>query len=56
MMDIMGVDPTLLEIRQGPPGSAKRRCPDTGRLKELTGFDNYTSLQDGLRKTVESLL
>jgi len=56
IMDIMGVDPTLLEIRQGPLGSAKRRCPDTGRLKELTGFDNYTSLQDGLRKTVESLL
>jgi hypothetical protein len=25
-------------------------------MKGLTGFNNYTSLQDGLKKTVESLL
>jgi len=56
IMDIMGVDPSLLETRQGPQGSARRRCPDTKRLNELIGFDNYTSLEDGLRKTVESLL
>ena len=55
-MDIMGVDPAKLEILPGAPGSAKRRCPDTTFMKGLTGFNNYTSLQDGLKKTVESLL
>lgn len=56
IMDIMGVDPTLLEIRGGPIGSVVRRCPDTTRLKELTGFETYTSLRDGMKQTVESLL
>ena len=56
ILDIMGVDPTLLEIRDGPVGSAKRRCPDTKQVKALTGFEKYTTLQTGIRKTVESLL
>lgn len=56
ILDIMGVDPTLLEIRPGPVGSAKRRCPDTRQLRSLVKFQNYTTLQEGLRKTVESLL
>lgn len=56
IMDVMGVDPTLLEIRDGPVGSAKRRCPDTKQLKTLTGFEKYTSLQHGIKQTVESLL
>jgi len=56
ILDVMGIDPTLLEIRQGPIGSAKRRCPDTKQLRALTKFENYTSLQDGMKKTVESLL
>tara|TARA_R110000803_G_scaffold168473_1_gene231552 strand:- start:863 stop:1720 length:858 start_codon:yes stop_codon:yes gene_type:complete len=56
IMDVMGIDPTLLEIRQGPIGSAKRRCPDTKQLRALTNFENYTSLRDGMKKTVESLL
>jgi len=56
IMDIMGVDPTLLEIRDGPVGSVVRRCPDTTQLKELTGFDAYTNLRDGIKHTVESLL
>ena len=55
IMDIMGVDPTLLEIRPSPIGSAKRRCPDTVKLKSLTGFEKYTSLYDGMKKTVESM-
>lgn len=55
IMDIMGVDPTLLEIRPSPVGSAKRRCPDTVKLKSLTGFEKYTSLYDGMKKTVESM-
>ena len=56
ILDVMGVDPTLLRIEEGPIGSAKRRCPDTKQLKSLTKFDKYTALQDGIRKTVESLL
>ena len=56
ILDVMGVDPTLLEIHDGPVGSAKRRCPDTKQLRALTGFENYTNLYDGIRKTVESLL
>ena len=56
ILDVMGVDPTLLEVRGGPTGSAKRRCPDTRQLRALTGFEKYTSLDEGIRKTVESLL
>lgn len=56
IMDLMGVDPNKLEILLGPEGSAKRRCPNTSLVQKLTGFNNYTSLKDGLKKTVESLL
>jgi nucleoside-diphosphate-sugar epimerase len=56
IMDIMGVDPDRLEILPGAKGSAKRRCPDTTRMQDLTNFTQYTSLQDGLKKTVDLLL
>ena len=56
IMDIMGIDPTLLEIRDGPKGSVVRRCPDTRQLRALTGFEKYTSLREGMKETVESLL
>lgn len=56
IMNIMGVDPNKLEILPGPLGSAKRRCPDTALMKQLTNFKNYTSLEDGLKITVESLI
>ena len=56
IMDIMDVDPNKLEILSGPKGSAKRRCPDTALVQSLIGKTEYTSLEDGLRKTVESLL
>lgn len=56
IMDIMGVDPTKLEIMPGPKGSAKRRCPDTSKLNRLIKNNfKYTSLKSGLKKTVESL-
>ncbi len=55
IMDIMGVDPTKLEILPSPKGSALRRCPDTSLVQKLTGFEKYTSLQEGLKKTIESL-
>jgi nucleoside-diphosphate-sugar epimerase len=56
IMDIMGVDPLRLEIMDSPKGSAKRRCPDTSLVKRLTGFKDYTPLEVGLAKTIESLL
>lgn len=56
ILDILEVDPNKLEILPGPKGSAKRRCPDTSLMKKLTGFEKYTSLKDGLKITVESLL
>jgi len=56
IMGIMDINPDKLEIRPGPVGSAKRRCPDTTLVRELTGFTDYTPLIVGLRKTVESLL
>ena len=56
IMGIMGINPDKLEVRSGPVGSAKRRCPDTTLVRTLTEFDDYTPLQEGLRKTVESLL
>lgn len=56
VMDLMGVDPTKLKILPGQPGSVVKRCPDTTLVKKLTGFTQYTSLHDGLRKTIESLI
>jgi nucleoside-diphosphate-sugar epimerase len=56
IMDVMGIDPTLLKVYDGPIGSAKRRCPDTKQVSRLTQFENYTSLENGIRKTVEALL
>lgn len=56
IMEIMGVDPDKLEIVPGPKGSAKRRCPNTTLMQRLTNFTNYTSIRDGLKTTVESLL
>lgn len=56
IMDIMGVDPNRLEIMDAPKGSAKRRCPDTSLVRMLTGFTDYTPLEVGLRKTIESIV
>ena len=56
IMDIMGVDPSKLEVQPGPKGSAKRRCPDTSLVEKLTGFTSYTSLRQGLSNTIESLI
>lgn len=56
IMNMMEVDPEKLEVLPGPEGSAKRRCPDTTLVQKLTGFTNYTNLENGLKATVESLL
>jgi len=56
IMGIMNINPDKLEVRSGPVGSAKRRCPDTTLVQRLTNFTKYTPLNEGLRTTVESLL
>ena len=56
IMGYMGINPDRLEILPGPKGSATRRCPDTTLVQTLTGFTNYTPLEEGLKKTVESLI
>lgn len=56
ILKIMEVDPNKLEILPSPKGSARRRCPDTKLMKRLTGFDQHTSLEEGLKKTIESLI
>lgn len=56
IMKIIGIDPKKLKINSSPKGSATRRCPDTSLIYSLTGFNNYTSLEVGLKKTIESLI
>jgi nucleoside-diphosphate-sugar epimerase len=56
IMGYMDINPAKLEVLPGPKGSAKRRCPDTTLVQTLTGFLDYTPLEVGLKKTVESLL
>ena len=56
IMGYMGINPDKLEIRSSPKGSVTRRCPDTTLVQMLTGFNDYTPLEVGLKNTVESLL
>lgn len=56
ILDLMDIDPNKLKIFNGPKGSAKRRCPDTTKMLELTNYKFQFNLRDGLKKTLESLL
>ena len=56
ILNILEIDPDKLEIVPSRIGSAPRRLPDTKQVHSLTGFNNYTSLETGLRLTIESLL
>lgn len=44
--------PCDLEEVPGRSGSVSRRCPDTAKLKRLTGFEAKIDLREGLRQTV----
>jgi len=50
MMRIRGLDREI-ELHPSPPGSVKRRAPDLGKLKRLTGFSEQVDLEAGLRAT-----
>ena len=41
------------DIQPAPEGSVNRRCPDTTKLKELTGFEAKINLKEGLKKTLD---
>jgi len=51
LMRIHGVEGDI-ELHPSPKGSVSRRVPDISKLKELTGFRESTSLEDGLRQTL----
>jgi nucleoside-diphosphate-sugar epimerase len=56
ILNTMGIDPNRLKILPSRKGSVSRRCPDTALVRKLTGFSNYTPLEIGIKKTIESLL
>jgi nucleoside-diphosphate-sugar epimerase len=52
VFSLMDVD-VPIEERGRRSGSVSRRCPDTGKLRELTGFEAKVSLRDGLPGTIQ---
>lgn len=52
MMDIFGEKHDLKECG-GFSSSVSRRCPDTSKLKKLTGFEAGISLRDGVARTLD---
>src|SRR3989344_3221331 len=45
--------PSVIEKKESPPGSVKRRLPDVSKIKKDTGWEAKTSLKEGLQKTVD---
>ncbi len=45
--------PSVIEKKEAPPGSVKRRLPDVSKIKKDTGWEAKTSLTEELQKTVE---
>jgi len=52
MMEIFGTKFDLKECG-GRSSSVSRRCPDTSKLKELTGFEAMVPLKDGVSRTMK---
>lgn len=51
LMRLMGFEAELRELGSRG-GSVSRRCPDTTKLRTLTGFQAGVNLQDGLERTI----
>lgn len=51
ILDLMGIK-SKIKLFKAPEGSTKRRCPDITKLKRITGFEQETSLIEGLKKTL----
>ena len=52
IIELSGSD-AKLKIEEAPAGSVKRRCPNTTKLHEFTGFDAETSLNVGVKKSLD---
>ncbi len=52
VLSLMGVAVSI-EERGRRSDSVSRRCPDTTKLRDLTGFEAKVSLRDGLRSTID---
>lgn len=55
ILEVMGQGGQEIELHPAPAGSALRRCPDTTKMKQLTGMVNLTDLHTGMRQTIRSL-
>lgn len=53
MFALMQWEPKELEIKPSPVGSAKRRLADITKVKRLINWEPETSLEEGLKKTIE---
>lgn len=53
MFVLLDWEPKELEIKPSPPGSVKRRLGDITKIKHLIGWEPETSLEAGLKKTIE---
>ena len=45
--------PERIEFRPLPQDDPRRRCPDIGRARRLLGWEPHTSLEQGLRQTMD---
>ncbi|NCO04037.1 MAG: NAD-dependent epimerase/dehydratase family protein [Alphaproteobacteria bacterium] len=52
IVETIGANTELVDAPE-TPGSPPRRCPDTSRLFDLTGFKAKVSLEEGVKKTYE---
>jgi nucleoside-diphosphate-sugar epimerase len=52
IQNILSIKTTLVPA-EGLSGSVKRRCPDTTKLKKLTGFRIKTGLTEGLKRSID---
>jgi len=50
MLAVTGANPVVQEL-DAPVGAVNRRCPDTGKLRKLTGFEPAVGLDLGLELT-----
>ena len=53
LFTLMNWHPKELDIKNSSDGSVKRRLADVSKIKRDTGWEAKTTLEDGLRRTVE---
>ena len=53
LFEVTGWRPKSLDIKNGPPGSVKRRLADVSKLQALTGWKPEIPLKEGLKMTYD---